>query len=141
LPTFLAAANRERDARGWCVQLLRACAAGLEPMSDERRPAELAALYGARAHAAAPASERRALLRTVHARAAKLVHAHEKLLAAICSSASPVCTPQGAASLADIMSAWSQQYGTGEASPQDAWTPWSSPWRGLERYTEEAAIY
>ncbi len=133
------------------MQLHRACAAGLAHASDEHRPAELAALYGERAQAAAPAAERRALLRTVQARAAKLVRARETLLAAAQRASAPAaetaacapdaCAPDagapdagGAASLANIMAAWSLEYAAGEeASSQDAWTPWSSPWRGLER--------
>jgi hypothetical protein len=43
-------------------------------------------------------------------------------------------------SLADIMAAWTREYGgaAGAAAQQEAWTPWSSPWRGLEE--EQGAV-
>ena len=51
--------------------------------------------------------------------------------------APPALEGGGGASLADIMASWTRSYGgerAGEAPQQqaDAWTPWSSPWLGLE---------
>ncbi len=133
----LAAANRERDERGWCVQLLAACEAGLAPGCGEHRADELAALYGARAAAAATVEERRALLSTVRTQAVKLVRAREQLLAALCSPASalqPAVALEHCSALADIMDAWTRAYGgtSGHSGDsRDEWSPWGSPWRGL----------
>jgi hypothetical protein len=95
-------AHKERDGAGWCVQLLRACQAGLAPGCGDQHEQELAALYGDRAACAAPASARRALIAAVEVTARKLVRAREA----------------------------QEQLDTPYREP--ATQPWCAPWLGLQ---------
>ena len=107
---------RDHDSAGWCVQLHRACQAGLAPGCGARHEAELAALYGERAPFAAPIAARRALLAAVEATALKLVCARDTLALHR--------TPQLAAHCALDVHAGSSP---GEAMEQPA-----TPWLGLQ---------
>lgn len=108
-------AHKERDGAGWCVQLLRACQAGLAPGCGDQHDQELAALYGDRAACAAPAAARRALLAAVEVTARKLVRARETLAL----QRPPLQLDAPAAP--DVL--------PGEHANTQ---PWSSPWLGLQ---------
>lgn len=126
------------------MRLLAACDAALGAAGDAAeggaaRDAELSALYGERAAAAAPAAERVDLLRVLQVRAARLVRARETL-AAVSSASSPVDTAAELLScdapLHDVVADWTLQYASGStefgaAPDSQAWTPWCAAWRGL----------
>ena len=109
----------QEDGR-WAARLLEAAERGLmTSCGGEERAAEVQALYGAHAHAAASVGGRRALLEGLR------VQERQK---------------QADARLQELLSTWARTFATASVEHAleqlEPWTPWSSPWKGLELLSE-----
>ncbi len=112
------------DGAAWATRLLSAAERGLAPSCGAEHEAEAGALYGTDAPAAAQAHERRALLTSARGHALRIL--------AATGAGSP---------LDELLCAWTQKFAVSAAADVDdgddgalpePWTPWSSPWRGLD---------
>ena len=108
------------ERRSWCGRLEVVTAQGLALAGA---PDEAALLYGARASSIPTARERRAMLADIRCRAAALRDEGSSLV------------------LKDSFHTWAEGCASSAHPPDEGscWTPWASPWRGLDLELFEAA--
>ena len=115
-------ADDPAERQSWCDRLELVAAQGLALTCA---PDEAALLYGARAGSIPAQHERRAMLADIRLRAAALRDS--------------ACSQD--LGLRDLFSSWATSCAS-SAPPSDegpCWTPWASPWRGLDLELLEAA--